>query len=1843
MNRIEQGKRKNWRIGAMALALGLSLGAISLRPGEVGAALDPLPVSLSQQLALQSREARAQLPDGRWLLLERDGRGLSLRRDDGKDSQARRWPLTAPRRLASVSVLADGRVLVWGGVDAAGKAHEDGLWFDPATQTLTTAQLPGLAPRAGHAATLLSDGRLLLSGGWTPGVAGVAKAELWDSRDGSVQVAGGAWMPPRLGHAGALEADGTVRLSGGVDAQGRRIGGDARFDPQTQTFAPTAQAAANAAKTAPTLSGSWPAAKAQDVSPDGRLWLRFSQPLQAAEANASSVVLFGPAGRTPAKVVPAEGGRLLFVTPRQALFPDSPYTLLIDGVRGRNGQPLATTAIDFRTAALNADETPSTPPTDVQITGEDDSRRCVQKGAWYAPCRARAELKDGVWYPGADNTDSRWRIYTPDQAPTQNPSMARTAALYGVTVVRGRVVRVDEQPVANVEVSIGAQKARTDADGWFTLLDAAAGWQELYVDGSSANTAQAEYGQFVVGVRVAKGKLTELNYLLHLPRITARDKIKIASPLKQEMRIGHPDMPGLELRIPAGAVIRDRKGALVTELAIVPTPVNRAPFPVKENHPMAFTLEPGGAQVQGLTPAASGGIRVYYPNYDRKPAGTAADFWIYDPREGWRVYGQGTVSADGRQFEPERGVALHQTMGGMYSVPNNDPPPKDGMPPDQDGDCPDPGCADQAAKGGGAGSEGDPVDLHTGDFIYADTDVTINDVVPLTIERHYRPRDMVKREFGLGMSLGFGHYLQRTGDDYAAIRMVLPNGSSVQFDRLSGSGAQGEWRQNGSRSAFAGAVMRSIFDADPEQPYGRAYRVTLRDGSQMQFGSYNNTRLQWVQDRFGNQTRLVYNAGLLSQLVSPNGRMVGFTYDAQNRIKTVKDHTGRTWTYDYNDKGLLSTVTYPDLTTQRYTYITSSFADDFDVCPPGINVDPRFCLYAKAHKQLGTSLMQHVMESVTDRRGHRVVLNEYPKYGSWIGRIGKQTLADGSVYTFGYSNTPEGHLAVLVTRPGGVKRRVVFDENATAYPISDTYGYGTDKAQTYAFERYSSGQVRVRTDPLGRKTKYEYNADGLTTQVTAMADTAKAQSVRMSYYGNGQLRSVTDPINRTTTLEYQDGCLSKITDPLQRTTQIQCNAAGQPLIATDAHGRTLVYRYDGGSLTAVVDPVGRATGFAYDTLGRLAVVRDADGRISRHTYDVNDRVRKIVDPTQLETQMTYDNNGNLEAVLLPHGNGITYVYDPRDRMTERRDSLDQAETWSYEGDRLKLHTNRKQQTTRMDYDVLGRPKTVTLSDGSTQSFEYDAVDRRIQVIDSLAGTMSWEYDDFDRLRKETGAAGAVSYDYDEVGRRIAMTAGSQAKVEYRYDTGDQLRRIAQGAEEVVFDYDDIGQRKSTTWPNGVVAGYDFNDAGDVTGLAYAKADGTVLGAMGYGYDRAGRRVKQTGSWANSLLPAAVAGNAFDDNHRQTQYQGQTLSYDRNGNLLSDGNRTYVWNGRDQLVAIQQGGQTVASFDYDPLGRRIGKTENGQSVQYLYDGLNAVQETRGTRISGVLTGLGIDERFARADVSGRTYLLTDALGSSKALTDANGAVVQRYDYTPYGQTQATQSGFDNPYQYTGRELDESGLYYYRARYYHPGMARFISEDPIGLAGGMNTYAYVNGDPISYLDPLGLWAWGDPLPQGMVDFAAGWGDMVSFGLTGQIRVAMGTDGAVNVCSGAYTAGEVMGFANSVAVGWAGGARGAVKGWANYSHSLFPKRYLKRFDNGFARWLNKRGNRLNGDYITPGLHNLIDPVANRVGRSLAERMANPPYPGWRQAINRIPYVPGSVGYGAGSAAMNSSCGCG
>ena len=153
-------------------------------------------------------------------------------------------------------------------------------------------------------------------------------------------------------------------------------------------------------------------------------------------------------------------------------------------------------------------------------------------------------------------------------------------------------------------------------------------------------------------------------------------------------------------------------------------------------------------------------------------------------------------------------------------------------------------------------------------------------------------------------------------------------------------------------------------------------------------------------------------------------------------------------------------------------------------------------------------------------------------------------------------------------------------------------------------------------------------------------------------------------------------------------------------------------------------------------------------------------------------------------------------------------------------------------------------------------------------------------------------------------------------------------------------------------------------------------------------------------------------------------------------------------------------------------RRATKNIVGTSTTFLYDGANTVQEViGGTNTANSLSG-GIDEVFQRTDSAGARSFLTDTLGSTLALADSSGTLQTQYTFEPFGNTTVSGSATTNSFAYTGRELDGTGLDFFRARYYGPTLQRFISEDPGGLFGGTNFYRYADDNPSSYTDPFGL---------------------------------------------------------------------------------------------------------------------------------------------------------------------------
>ena len=1671
-----------------------------------------------------------------------DGRTLEVHGEDGvayliDASQRHRLALPELRRFASVTVMPGGQVLLWGGIDARGQVLASGEWFNPSTARFVPTGVLGLPARAGHTLTVLGDGRLMMAGGWSSDGLAATQSVVWEPMSHQLTVLSDV-QTPRMDALTTLQADGSVRIDGGVDVHGMAVSSVLRFDPNLAHFSAWPHTAA-VAMAAPVMMA-LPGVDTHAAPIQGPLTLRFTAPMDVRTLSTKTVTLLGPEGALPIQVIGTNEGRQAFVQLPDDLYPGSRYTLFVKGLHAADGTALPYAAIGFDTAhtaatgvvmagqgalptpRVAAADTPvsATPPLYV-MAGDGQSSSCDTSKDQL--CRARSFVRDGAFYPGQNNapdaTGPHWRLYANHQSLPDTHAL-EAALPKGSTALIGQIRQIDETPVANVEVSIGGQLVKTDANGVFVLKGLPAGRNEVFVDGGSASHGDVNYGRFLVGADVKAKTITHMPYVMYLPRILPRDEIALPTPTNREVVLRHPELPGLELHIPAGAVFKDRHGHVLDHIAIVPTPVDHAPFPLPDNFPMYFTIQPGDAVVQGLTPEAAKGIRVVYPNYGHDKPNTASNFWVYSAKDGWQMYGGGHVTRDAAQIAPDPGVSLVWAMGAGVSLGS-------------------------AGKGNGVKNdnkcEGDPIDTQTGTFFHEWNDLAISDVLPLRLTRAYDSADSASHVFGIGGNANFNIHLYSSDGTFTTPQLILPCGQAIAFNLVTGTSANwpltGDvWEHTATNSAFYGATLQFFTGT----PIGEFWQLNMKDGTEYGFESDVPNQLKWVQDRYGNQTLFNYNGGLVDQIVSPSGRTITLNYDSSNRVKSAVDNSGRTVSYTYNSTGTLATATYPDQTTEQYTYDSSNR-----------------------------------MLAIQDRRGNTKVTNQYDANG----RVTKQTYADNTSYQFAYTlNSSNVVTSTTVTDLNGNQEQVAFDP-VSGYTSSDTHAYGTPLAETVTYVREPSGLIDSKTDALGRTTAYTYDAMGNVLAVTQLSGTPSAVTTHFSYTSlYNQLASVTDPLGHAISFSYTNGCLTQVSDALGHSSNIQCNGTGQPTSVQDALGNTTLFSYQGYDLQSVTDPLNRTVNYAVDTLGRRTATRDPMGNVSVVQYDTNDRVVSSTDALNQTTTLTYDGNGNILTVALPNTGVIRYVYDARNRLINRTDAMNQSESWAYDGmGHVITHIDRKGQASDISYDALNRRSLVSFADGSGIQASYDAGNRLTGLTDSVSGTLGWSYDGLNHVTTASSPQGSVSYTYDANGRRISMTAAAQAIANYTYDNADRLTNITQGNETVQLAYDADNRRTTLTLPNGITVNYGYDVASELTGLTYTQGNGTQLGNLVYGYDSDGRRIGKTGSFATDTLPAPSTQPAsFDLNDRQTSFNGVALSYDANGNLANDGTNTYTWNARNQLAQVSQNGNVQLSYSYDAMGRRIAKNVQGTATQFLYDGTNLLQEMQGSGINPILIGPGMDERFARNDVTGRTYFLTDALNSTIALTDPTGAIKQRYSYDTYGNTTPsdTTTGFTNPYQYTGREADSPGLYYYRARYYSPMMEGFISEDPLAFGGGQTSfYAYADSNPVMYRDPNGqewITAIIGGIAGGVAGYeAGGWQGAVAGAVIGGAVgfFAPQWSAAAATWAGEGIAGMFAATGTTVGLGAASGAASTVAGNLLYDATRPPCKKAKDWDDDIA----------------------------------------------------------------------------
>lgn len=233
------------------------------------------------------------------------------------------------------------------------------------------------------------------------------------------------------------------------------------------------------------------------------------------------------------------------------------------------------------------------------------------------------------------------------------------------------------------------------------------------------------------------------------------------------------------------------------------------------------------------------------------------------------------------------------------------------------------------------------------------------------------------------------------------------------------------------------------------------------------------------------------------------------------------------------------------------------------------------------------------------------------------------------------------------------------------------------------------------------------------------------------------------------------------------------------------------------------------------------------------------------------------------------------------------------------------------------------------------------------------------------------------------------------------------------------------------------------------------------------------------NWQSQALSAAPSPDDSKAGDSKEVAKGTNWSYDANGNTLTDAQgRSFSWDFENRLIEAvvpgTNGGTTT--FKYDPFGRRIQKSGPLGTTNYLYDGKDVVEEvdSAGSVAGRYTQGPGVDRPLSEFHSSTADYYDADGLGSITSLTDASGTTAATYAYGAFGNLSTSTGSLTNPFRYTGREFDsETGLGFYRARYYDPGVGRFLREDPIQFLGGANFYAYARNNPILNADPSGLY--------------------------------------------------------------------------------------------------------------------------------------------------------------------------
>jgi RHS repeat-associated protein len=1005
----------------------------------------------------------------------------------------------------------------------------------------------------------------------------------------------------------------------------------------------------------------------------------------------------------------------------------------------------------------------------------------------------------------------------------------------------------------------------------------------------------------------------------------------------------------------------------------------------------------------------------------------------------------------------------------------------------------------------------EPVDVATGEYLLPAVDVTLPGVLPLRLTRRHRSQYRHGRWFGPTWASTLDSRAVITDSE---VTTIDADGTMQTFDRP--APGRPSTARRGQRWTLHAEPSGAYRLDDPSASRSMVFApLPQRAGTDMAAGvlslsaitDRNRNRIDFVYNEIGVPLRIEHSGGTTVDVECRGGRVRGYSvngvlvrrfgYDDGN-LAAVTNAVGATTEFGYDDARRM--VSWTDSGGGHYT-------NTYDT-------------QGRVISQTGTGgVWSGTFDYRDERDGRRTVFAD--------------ALGNATTYRFDAElrpiavNDPTGRTRRTAFAEAADPAAVVDAGGATTSYRYDTDGHLAEVAdplgRVLAFT-YTDGRPTRMQDPDGAVTCYEYDRRG--NLVTAF-DAAGGVHAWL-HDASGAVSAHIDPLGRRTEiLNSAAGLPERVTDAMGNQTSLRYDEFGRPISVVDTEGAVTTMTYDAeGRQTARVGPDGARESWSYDGEGNCVAFTSASGATTRWEYGYYDLVTARIDADGARTEYGYNVARQFVSVTNPAGLVWRYEYRRDGSLGFETDFNGATTSYGYDAaGRLASRTNAAGQAIHYRYDPAGNLVSETSSADAvfpreTVTYEYDAVGRRA-AASNTAGRLDLTRDAMGRVTAESWNGRSVVSTFNAAGELIEVRTPSGLPAQLSYDARGVAESLTVAGRPCQVSTDALG--RATTYRYGLT---EVDSSWDAAGRLTARsvnADHGALASAQYRYRRGGELsdVQHSGAAAalgtiarfdtdavGRLTTQTLADGSrhkfrFDRSEnlgagtQRWEYSGVMLvddgrsrySYDRAGRLTTVSTRRlgrkpdvwlYSWDAWDRLRTLATPDGTTFRYSYDPMGRRVAKHgSTGGRVEFAWSGTRMVEQVTAGGPERCVTSwaylpgeLSPQIQVSQTDVDREFFaLVTDQVGAPVAVLDPrNGTIAGQSSMSAWGLAQWT--GVSTPWRFPGQYHDEeSGLHYNFYRYYHPGTARYISPDPLGLAPAPNPYSYPT-NPTGWVDPLGL---------------------------------------------------------------------------------------------------------------------------------------------------------------------------